>query len=74
MFDTELQRRAALCFWPKAIASDGTITVSDSMSIMGAYPFDVPGLPNTNTETVRFTFSICRLLEKVVEITLRYRK
>lgn len=71
MFDTELQRRSVLCYWPKVIVPDGTLDLNDGLSLLGGYPFT---LPNTNAEVIRFTFSIYGLIKKILEITLRYRK
>lgn len=71
MFDTELQRRSALCLWPKGLTADGTIDVQDSCSLLGVYPFDVA---SSNVETCRLSLSVGRILEMVVEITKRYRK
>lgn len=70
-FDTELQRRSALCLWPKAITADGTISASDCPSVLGAYDFDVP---NSNADVARFDIGYCALVQWVVEITKRYRK
>lgn len=71
MIDTELQRRAALCYWPKSILADGAIGTGDSASILGVYPFTPV---NSNAEVIRFTMSICSLVRKIIEITKRYRK
>ena len=71
MFDTELQRRAVLCYWPKVIVPDGTLTIPDGLVLLGGYPFVTN---NTNAKVIRFTFSIKSLFNKIIEITLRYRK
>jgi hypothetical protein len=71
MFDSELQARSALCYWPKGVTADGTISTQDSISLLGGYPFDVE---NENAERERFTFFMCNLVSEVLEITLRYRK
>lgn len=71
MFDTELQRRSALCYWTKVIVPDGTIDLRDSISILGGYPFD---LQSINLPTHRFILFIAHVIEEIIEITLSYRK
>jgi hypothetical protein len=70
-FDTELQRRSALAYWPKAITADGTIDSSDGVSLLGGYPFDVP---NINADVMRFSVGYDSLWQGILEITKRYRK
>lgn len=39
-FDTEIERRAALCPWPKPIVADGDISIRDASVVLGGFPYN----------------------------------